>query len=253
MIVKVGTVEHDLRVEAAFSVPRLGFQDQMFCAFQALMPLNILPTKYTGAFWEQCLDRVLLSMMDRTDWILVLDYDSIFDSETVMRLMMVAMSTGYDAVAPLQSKRDEGSPMFTPVGAKGIGKIELPTTWFEELVQPVDSAHFGCTLLRSEALRRMKTPWFIGKPAGDGHYGDAVAGKKTRVDPDISFWRQWKASGNTLGVAPQISIGHAELMITWLGRDLRPINQYPATYWRDGGKRPAGAWGSVEHAQECSK
>ena len=87
MKVRVGNVEHDLRVEAAFSVPRLGFQDNFFCVMQSLLPLNIRPTKFTGAFWEQCLDRVLVEMIDRTDWILTIDYDTVFEADTVQRLM----------------------------------------------------------------------------------------------------------------------------------------------------------------------
>lgn len=253
MIVQVGNVQHDVRVEAAFSCPRLSFTDNFFCVVQALLPLGIRPTKHTGAYWDQCLDRVLLEMMDRTDWILVCDYDSVFEADTVQRLLGCAMVSGYDAVAPLQTKRDMGMPMFTPAGHGGhIGVVQLENKWFEATVQPVDTAHFGCTLLRSEALKRTKTPWFLGRPNEDGHWGDAAEGERHRTDPDIHFWRQWKDSGNTLGVAPQVAIGHAELMITWPGRNLKPVYQYPSSYWSAGGKRPAEAWGSVEHG-EASK
>ena len=150
MKVRVGSVEHDLRVEAAFSVPRLGFQDNFFCTMQSLLPLGIRPTKFTGAFWEQCLDRILLEMIERTDWIVVVDYDSVYEADTIQRLMTAAMISGYDAVAPLQTKRDDGVPMFTPEGHDGsIGMVQLPNTWFEAIVQPVATAHFGCTLVRS--------------------------------------------------------------------------------------------------------
>ena len=126
MKVSVGSVEHDLRVEAAFSMPRLTFSDNFFCVMQSLLPLGIRPTKFVGAFWEQCLDRVLFEMLDRTDWILAIDYDSVFEADTVQRLMTAAMVSGYDAVAPLQTKRDEGVPMFTPEGHDGtIGLVQL--------------------------------------------------------------------------------------------------------------------------------
>lgn len=250
MKVAVGGVEHELRVEAAFSLPRLTFTDNFFCTFQALLPHGIRPTKFTGAFWEQCLDRVLVDMVERTDWILTVDFDSVFDADTVSRLMTAAMVSGYDAVAPLQTKRDMGCPMFTPEGHDGsIGIVQLPNAWFEEVVQPVDSAHFGCTLLRSSALKRLPAPWFVGTPNEDGHWGDVPAGKRGRMDPDIAFWRAWKEFGLTLGIAPQIAIGHAELQITWPGRDLKPVYQYPSEYWAKGGRRPAAAWGSSEHAE----
>jgi hypothetical protein len=248
--VNVGQVEHDLRVEAAFSVPRLGFQDNFFTTMQALMPLGIRPTKFTGAFWEQCLDRVLVEMLDRTDWILVIDFDSVYEADTVQRLMTAAMVSGYDAVAPLQTKRDEGMPMFSPEGHDGtIGVVQLPNSWFEAVVQPVDTAHFGCTLIRSAALKRTPTPWFLGTPRPDGHWGDSQPGEPTRVDPDIHFWKQFRAGGNKLGLAPQVAIGHAELKITWPGRDLKPVYQAPSHYWANGAKRPAAAWGSDEHAE----
>lgn len=249
MKVRVGNIEHDLSVEAAFSVPRLGFQDTFFCVMQSLLPLGIRPTKFTGAFWDQCLDRVLLEMMDRAEWILVIDYDSVFEADTVQRLMTAAMVSGYDAVAPLQTKRDDGVPMFTPEGHKGIGMVQLPNEWFEAVVQPVDTAHFGCTLIRSKALKATPAPWFLGTPRPDGHWGDAPAGEECRTDPDIHFWRQFKTAGHTLGIAPQVAIGHAELKFTWPGRDLKPVWQSPSDYWATGGRRPPAAWGSIEHGE----
>ena len=189
-------------------------------------------------------------MLDRTDWILTVDYDSVFEADTIQRLMTAAMVSGYDAVAPLQTKRDEGIPMFTPEGHDGsIGQVQLPNTWFEAIVQPVETMHFGCTLIRTEALKNTPAPWFLGQTRPDGHWGDAPPGEPTRVDPDISFWRAFKAAGHSMGIAPQVAIGHAELKITWAGRDLKPIYQTPSSYWNAGGRRPAEAWGSIEHGE----
>jgi hypothetical protein len=254
MKVHVHGVETEVRVEAAFSVPRLTFSDNFFCAAQALLPLGIAPTKFTGAFWEQCLDRVLLDMVDRTDWILTVDYDSVFEAETVQRLMAAALVSGYDAVAPLQTKRDEGVPMFTPEGhTGGIGLVTLPTSWFEATVQPVDTAHFGCTLIRAAALRKTPAPWFLGAPREDGHWGDAKDGERGRVDPDIHFWKAFKAAGHKVGLAPQIAIGHAELKFTWPGRDLKAVYQSPTNYWTNGSRRPPEAWGSEAHQEASAK
>jgi hypothetical protein len=71
----------------------------------------------------------------------------------------------------------------------------------------------------------------------------------TRTDPDIHFWKQFRAAGNRLGIAPQVAIGHAELKFTWPGRDLKPVYQSPSDYWGKGGRRPSEAWGSVEHGE----
>jgi hypothetical protein len=203
MKVRIGNVEHDVNVEAAFSVPRLTFSDNMFCVSQALLPLGMRPTKFTGAFWDQCLDRVLLDMIDRTDWILTVDYDSVFEAEAVTRLMTAALVSGYDAVAPLQTKRDDGVPMFTPEGhGHKIGLVELPNTWFEAVIQPVETAHFGLTLIRSSALKKTTAPWFLGTPKADGHWGDAADGEDHRIDPDIHFWRAVPGSRQQTGHRP---------------------------------------------------
>jgi hypothetical protein len=77
--------------------------------------------------------------------------------------------------------------------------------------------------------------------------------KRADKKKTISLWVQnrvyVKAGGNTLGIAPQIAIGHAELKFTWPGRDLKPVWQSPSQYWSAGGKRPPSAWGSIEHGE----
>jgi hypothetical protein len=78
MLVKVGNTNVDVRVEAVLSVPRLGFMDNFFTWAQALTPLGIRPTKVTGAFWGQCLQRVLEQFVDDAEYLLTIDYDTFF-------------------------------------------------------------------------------------------------------------------------------------------------------------------------------
>jgi hypothetical protein len=42
----------EIGVSAVMSVPRLGFMDNFFCAFEALPPLRIKLRRYTGAYLE---------------------------------------------------------------------------------------------------------------------------------------------------------------------------------------------------------
>jgi hypothetical protein len=67
-------------VSAVMSVPRLGFMDNFFAAFEALPPLRIKLRRYTGAFWSQCIERVIEETIaqDKPDAILTLDYDTVF-------------------------------------------------------------------------------------------------------------------------------------------------------------------------------
>lgn len=252
MRVQVGNVEHDVRVAACMSVPRLGFMDNFFCAHAALSPHGIQLIKGTGAFWDQTLSNILTQVCEDPQdfqYIVTLDYDSVFEPDCLTRLMAAMMVTGYDAIAPLQTKRDDKTLMFTPVGFSGSGKTEitLPNEWWEKPAQPAESLHFGLTILRVDALRRMKKPWLMGVPGDNDDWGDG------RVDADIYFWNKWQEVGNTMAICPQVAIGHAELVITWPNQQLKAIHQYPTHYWNDGGCRPPEAWGSREHAEKSRK
>jgi hypothetical protein len=116
------------------------------------------------------------------------------------------------------------------------GTTTLPASWFAEPVQQVDSAHFGCTILSTAALKRMQKPWFWEQPDPQGSYGDG------RVDSDIGFWRTWRDSGNKCYVTPRVSIGHGEYVVTWPGKDLgKPVFQYTGD-WMKTNKAPETAW-----------
>lgn len=253
MRVAVGSHEHDVKVAACLSVPRLGFQDNFFTAFSALAPHGITITKGTGAFWDQTMSRILTDLSKEeagNDLIITIDYDSVFEPDCVTRLVSALLVSGVDAIAPLQMKRDDKTLMFTPAGLAsddGPVTINLPYEWWEKPSQPVDTAHFGLTVIRTTALRRMPKPWFIGVPNAEGDWGDG------RRDPDIFFWHKFRESGNTLAVCPQVAIGHAELVINWPDQRLKPTYQYPSHYWDQGGKRPPEAWGSDDHAAKSMR
>lgn len=256
MRVVVGNVEQDVKVVGALSCPRLGFMDNYYCSIQAFSQFGIPITKGTGAFWDQVMSRILTEHSREESgntFVVTMDYDSVFEPDCVSRLVSAAIISGYDAVAPLQTKRDDQKLMFTPKGMTGSDGdvVTLPLDWWEQPVQPVDSAHFGLTILRCSALRRMPKPWFLGVPNGDGDWGDVSrdSGVSPRVDPDMYFWRKWRECGNTLAICPQVAIGHAELVITWPDHRLKAIHQYPNHYWQAGGRRPPEAWGSPEHAE----
>jgi hypothetical protein len=241
MLVRVGNVEAEIKVAAVMSTPRLGFTDNFFCVSSALAPHGISPTKVTGAFWGQCLQRAMEQVVDENDVILTIDYDTIFNAKTVEALLALLLHSGYDAIAPLQTKREANAVMFALAGNSTDEKTTVDGEFFNKVVQPVETAHFGLTFLRTAALKRMKKPWFLAKANNDGEFTGG------HVDEDIAFWKGWAACGNKLGLATHVSVGHAELMITWPSRTDGggKLHQHTTDYWINGQKAPEDAWGQV--------
>lgn len=250
MLIKVGGTEVDVRVEAIMSGPRFGPIGNLFGWAQALMPLQIRPTLQQGAFWSQGLTRCMEQFIDSAEYLLCMDFDTYFSREDVEQLIAIAMTFQCDALAPLQVKREDGRPMLTLKDTldnpPASGSTSLPRSWFGEPVQEVDSAHFGCTVISTAALKRARKPWFLETPASDGTYNErpaeADASWKPRRDSDIHFWANWRASGNRVYVTPRVCIGHGEWVITWPSKELgRPVFQYTSEYQRTG-RKPESAW-----------
>lgn len=230
-------VSPEISIRAVMSAPRLGFLDTMFCVVEALAPMGIPVAKVSGAFWGQCLTQgIQQALADGADYVLTLDYDSIFSVRHVAMLSELAMVyPEWDAIAPLQASRHLASPLLTLCEAKTDGVATVDRAYFAADLVKVPTAHFGCTLLKAEALRRFPQPWFLAEPASDGGWGPG------KTDEDIAFWRQWEVQGLSLGLAPAVHIGHAELMVRWLDDAMQPIWQR-CQDWNDTKAPPAGAW-----------
>lgn len=217
-------------VEALISMPRLAWTENMFCAIGALIPLKINITKHTGAFWGQCLSRLLSEAIKKPscEWVLTLDYDTIFQKEDVISLYRLATSKKLDAVAAMQIGRERQTVLITCEDSEGNPRTSLS---LEEVQSPcieVATAHFGLTLIRAEALRNLPRPWFHGQPAPDGTWGEG------RVDDDIQFWRQWKRAGYKVHQANRVKIGHMQVMISWPDERFAARHQYHNEYVNNG-------------------
>jgi hypothetical protein len=240
MLVQVGGSSVEVRCEAVLSGPRFGPLINTFGFIEALMPLHIRPTLGQGAFWSQVLTRMLEQFQDKTEYIITLDLDSFVSKESVEHLFALAMTFQCDALAPMQTKREDGRPMMTlldtldnpPEG----GATSVPVEWFGAPVQQVDTAHFGCTIISTRALKRMTKPWFHEQPDKNGSWHDG------RTDADIGFWKNFKACGNRLYITPRVCIGHGEYVVTWPSKELgKPCFQY-TTEWQETRKPPKTAW-----------
>ena len=242
MLIRVGSCEAEVKVAAVMSTPRLGFTDNFFCVSSALAPHGIAPIKVTGAFWGQCLQRAMETVIDTHDVILTIDYDTVFTSKTVEALLALLMYSGYDAIAPLQTKREANAVMFALPGVKPEDKTTVEAEFFTKVVQPVETAHFGLTFLRTAAIKKMPKPWFMAQANDQGEFSGG------HTDEDIFFWKQFAKSGNKLGLATNISVGHAELMITWPSRTVEggKVQQHTTEFWNGGRVPPENAWGALK-------
>lgn len=218
-------------IRAAMSTSRLAFTENMFSANGVFSPRGIDIIKHTGAFWGQCLDRVLTGELESgfDGWFVVLDYDTVFNGEIFDELCyLMATHPEADAIAPWQAKRESDHVMFWATEAEGKKKEQLTAEDLDRELLPVDTAHFGLTLLRSRCFENLPRPWFREIPDSDGRWGD------DRTDPDIFFWNNWKKAGYSLHIATEVSIGHCQQMVTWPNRRLQPIHQYLANYQEHG-------------------
>jgi hypothetical protein len=174
-----------------------------------------------GVFWGQVLSRMIDSHLnDGTDLIFTLDYDTYFTKEQVTKLInLMHGHPEYDALCPLQMKREEDSPLFRGQD-EAARKVEIP---LGEDIIPVSSGHFGLTVFRVSAIKKLKKPWFLAVPNEAGEWGEG------RQDEDIYFWRNFKESGLKLGMAHKIGIGHLQLLTTFPGHpkdNYKPLHLY---------------------------
>jgi len=225
-----------MKVHAAMSTPRLGFMDNFFCAFQAFLPLGIQLRKHTGAYWQQSITKCFEECIgEGADILLAMDYDTVFTKEhvsTILRLMEEHPEA--DAIAPIQSARMRGLPLFTMKDTDGVPKSKVPIETFAPDIVPVSTAHFGLTALRVKSIRDLAKPWFRSTPNDAGRWEDG------KVDADIAFWHRWAEAGKTLYLANRVVVGHAELMIRWPDTNFDVMYQLPGEFYRDGA--PANVW-----------
>jgi hypothetical protein len=160
-----------------------------------------------GVFYGQCMQRMLEQAIDNgIDYAVTVDFDSVFRTEDVRRLLSVIDSRDdIDALTAVQCRRSMKYPLFTIKGEKQVEFDGSPVR--------VDTAHFGLTVIKLARLKDIPKPWFWCKPNADGRWED------DKIDDDIYFWHQWKEHGRTVWVDPTASIGHLEEVITQFNRE----------------------------------
>ena len=210
-----------MKIGAVMSAPRLGFSNNLMIATKVYAPLGIDFEIGYGVFWGQVLTRMIDKQIARgMDLITVLDYDSYYEKEHFLALCQLMQEyPEVDAIVPVQVKRENDSIL---VGVEDQAKAQANYMANADLIE-VDAGNFGLSIFRTSAFKKLKKPWFVSVPNDKGEWGDG------RLDEDIYFWKNWRSCGLKVCLAPQVKIGHIQLMITWPGdlvKGTKPTHQY---------------------------
>jgi hypothetical protein len=209
---KPGGVE--TKIHAIMSAPRLGFTDTFNCGSAAFYHLGIPWKIGQGVFWGQVLTDLMESHeADGTEYIITVDYDTWFRKEHVIRLLQLMQENpDVDAIVPVQSKREEKVPMYALAPEVGEPGEEVSLQIFDEDLVPIINGHFGLSIFRTSMLKDLEKPWFLHHPDQNGRW------KEGHIDEDIHFWHNMHKCGKKVCLAPDINLGHLELMVSFAGQ-----------------------------------
>ena len=218
------------RVAAFLSVPRLGFQAHAGILERAFAGIPIVRGR--GVFWEMCMQNGFNSLIRAgADYIITVDYDSIFTTEDVKELLrLVIRYPDADAIAAWQASRASAhkplAGVRTPEGAMGGG---VPTEDMKRLdLTKVDNTVYGLTIIKVSAIQKMAKPWFVNLPNADGEW------EQGKHDADSYFWWKFREAGNALYMANRVRIGHLHEDVLWIDDDFNLIKQDLTDYHSKG-------------------
>lgn len=216
------------KIVALMSCPRLGWTDNFKCAQTVFMSLGIGMLVDSGVFWGQGLSRLMKLCADKgIEYVITLDYDSIFSKEDVARLYQLIEESGADAIVPVQVKREANSSMFT-IWAEGKTVTEVKAEEFMKPLTRIATGHFGLTIIRTSSLAKLHKPWFTAIPDVNGEWEEG------HIDEDIYFWLNAMSSGWDVFLANEVRIGHLQRIVTWPKPDFTPQFQYISGWQQSG-------------------
>jgi predicted SAM-dependent methyltransferase len=200
------------KIQCVMTLPRLGFTAN-FAAATTIMPkLGIGIQTATGVFWGQKLSRLIDQHLNNgTEYIITMDYDTLFHENHVIRMLqLMAENPDVDCIVPVQTMRENKTPMFAIIDENGDGK-DVPLTEFDEELVQIATGHFGLTIFRVSAFQGLKKPWFQAHPNEDGDWGEG------RIDEDIHFWHNFHDEGRKVCLVTSCMIAHLQMMATLPG------------------------------------
>jgi predicted SAM-dependent methyltransferase len=194
------------------SMPRLAFTDNMFSLIGPTARLGIDGQRFNGVFWEQGMENLLENAIEKDyKYALAIDYDTFYTEYHVVDMYDIMEShPEVGILAPLQSRRGNAYPMSgTFQDAKG-DNVLVSKGAFRDRILPMDTAHFGLTLIRLSELHKLTKPWFQSVPSPSNDW------RRGHKDADVGFWINCKNAGIIAALA-EVWIGHMELMCSWPG------------------------------------
>lgn len=222
--------------EAIQSRPRLGWQDHFGSCLDALYPLGMQLFHRGGAYWGVSMAKAMEdAMATGCEYLLTLDYDTVFRREDVEDLLSLMIANPEaDALSSVQQSRADDKILLN-VEPTDLGNgQQQQLVSFDQLDQTylkAKCAHFGMTLVRTSALKKLPKPWFQHSYKPDGSYHNYE---------DIEFWLKFRDAGLKLFLAPRVVVGHLEVVVMWPDRKLKTLFQRTDDYYRNG--KPKGAW-----------
>lgn len=204
-----------VRVAALMTAPRYEAVYARNFIELAMKALGIPLTISGGVYYGQCMQIMLEDLVSKdVDYVLTIDFDSMFTAEHVQRLLnLIASDDNIDAITAVQPKRGCGAI---------LAAMDKETTmvWNGRPVK-VTSAHFGLTVIDLKKLAELPKPWFHAQPDKDGRWTD------DKIDDDVWFWKQWREAGNSIYVDPGCRLGHLEEMVTVYSPTMELQHLYP--------------------------
>lgn len=215
-------------VIACMSTPRFGPLLHPRCAEKAFYALGIKGQSGQSCYWAQKISDLMYEASEdpECEYVLTLDFDTVFCAADVLELYrLMKACPDVDAIFPLQSKRGCQQALFSIGGSKD-GRIKAAIAE-EELMRhllPANTGHFGLTIFRASSLRKFPHPWMVPEPSREGRWDGG------HTDADINFWQRFIKAGFKCCLAPRVVVGHLEHVVSWPGKDLKPIFQREDDY-----------------------
>lgn len=199
--------KNNVKVYAAMSSGRLGFQSTGDCIYAGLGRFNIPLGRNEGAFWHHGLQlSIEEGLRLGADFILTLDHDTIFVPEDIAKLVTFLLDNPQiGAAVPLQQRREGGNLLATSSEEVDMSAAGVP----------IAMGHFGLTLFRREVFEKLSKPWFYEKADPTGSWGNY------RVDADMGFWHKCQEAEIWVYLCLDVVVGHLELVATYPDQDLK--------------------------------
>lgn len=223
--------KRQVKIGACTSVPRLAFTAHWGQIHTAFAGLDIPVLKQTGYSWGACLQRGMNRLIEAgCDWIIAIDYDSIFDQGDILKLLaLAARYDEADAIFPWQVRRGGVDKMLVFLRDENDKPLTAaPQSMFQGDLIRAYGGHFGLTLIKTDALRRTPKPWLWEQPNADGEWTEG------KEDADLYFWRVFRDAGNKVFLANDVRIGHIDEDILWVREDFQVVRQGMASFYENG-------------------